>query len=137
MALDGGWTVREMQPRPADATGGHFSVGYIAEDEQGGTAFLKALDFSAPLEEPDLTAAMQLMTTEYTFERDVCRKCRDARLSRVALALSEGTVTVPNAGPLSRVPYLLFEYADRNARSHLDRHGQLEVVWRLRTLHQP
>lgn len=80
---------------------------------------------------------MQLMTTEYTFERDVCRKCRDARLSRVALALSEGTVTVPNAGPLSRVPYLLFEYADRNARSHLDRHGQLEVVWRLRTLHQP
>jgi hypothetical protein len=34
--LDGGWKVVSIVTRSPDATGGHFSVGYVVEDRAGG-----------------------------------------------------------------------------------------------------
>jgi eukaryotic-like serine/threonine-protein kinase len=135
VTVDGGWRVRELLPRSLDATGGNFSVGYLAEHEDGRTAFLKALDYTAELHKPNFTDRLQLLFAAYNFERDVCLKCRDARLSRVAIAISAGSIHVDGFGLLSNVPYLIFEFADGDARGHLNAAGPLDLLWKLRTLH--
>jgi hypothetical protein len=42
--LPNGWKVLKEATRKPNATGGHFSVGYIAENKDGRKGFLKALD---------------------------------------------------------------------------------------------
>ena len=47
--LPGGWRVIEKIERDPDATGGHFSVGYIVE-RNGSRGYLKALDYTLAFE---------------------------------------------------------------------------------------
>ena len=129
----------ERLRQTASATGGNFSVGYIVTDEEGRRGFLKAIDFARLLksagDQVDAPRALQAITEVYNFERDILQMCRTLRLSRVAAAISDGSVEVSGFEPLHQVYYLIFELAERDSRAHLDGAAALELVWSLRTLH--
>jgi len=131
MTLDGGWNVVGPVPRATGGTGGTFSEGYIVESPQGNRAFLKALDYSRALTAPDPAKALHVLVEAYNFERRILEKCRDRRLDRVVLAITDGTVRV-NGEP---VQYLIMELADGDARSQANTLRRFDLAWSLRALH--
>lgn len=136
LRLSRGWTVTELMHRPPSATGGRFSVGYRVRHDDGREAYLKALDFSAALQDPDWTRRIQEMTTLYNFERDILTVCRDAGMARVATALTDGSVAVPGWPELvGNVVYIVFELASGDIRSHRDSLADFDLAWCLRSLH--
>lgn len=136
LTLANGWVVQEMIERPPTATGGFFSVGYLATTRDGKKAFLKALDFTRAMSSADVPGELEAVTSAFNFERHLLRKCRDNRMSRVVTALDDGVVEVAGAPfPLGRVNYLLFELADGDVRSFLDEVRRFDTAWRLRALH--
>lgn len=133
LGLADGWSVVEKIQKAPDATGSHFSVGYIVERD-GQRAFLKALDFSYVLQLPDFTRAMQGATEEFNFERDILETCRVHRMDRVVLALGHGNLMIQGA-PIPQVSYLIFEKADGDIRYALDAEREVPASWKLRMLH--
>ena len=139
LTLPDGWKVVERVTRDiSKETGGRFSVGYIVENN-GTRAFLKALDLSAALSARENVAEnIFALTAEYLFERDILEVCGRERLSRIVHILGHGEVTVDMALPhgVGRVLYLVFELANADVRKHLAFAGQVDELWKLRTLHQ-
>jgi len=135
LSLPDDWTVTAAVQSSAAATGGCFSVGYHVEKPDGTTGFLKALDFSRALRSPDPPSALKPLVDAFEHERNLLRICRENRMSKIATAITHGTVDVPGGGLLSRVSYLIFERADRDARAHLALAAQFDAAWRLRSLH--
>ena len=135
LALADGWRVVAAFNPPPGATGGCFSVGYLVQNTDGRTGFLKALDFSPALQSPDPTAALKPLLDAFEYERNILTICDEKRMTKVATAIAHGTVDVPGGGLLSRVSYLIFERADRDARAHLAIAAQFDAAWRLRSLH--
>jgi serine/threonine protein kinase len=133
--LDGGWRVVSPIARAEDETGGYFSFGYWAEAPNGRKGFLKALDYSAALDSADPARTLESLTAAYNFERAVLDQCRARRLDRVVTAISDGMYNVPNAGPLSRVQYIIFERADGNVRAQANTTKRFDFAWSLRSLH--
>jgi len=134
IVLNDRWKVLTKIVRPPEATGGHFSVGYIIEDTSGHKAFLKALDFSKALEEEDPAKHLQMMTEAFNFEKEILRQCKDHRLSHVVLAIDEGTIRLPDC--TNPVQFLIFDLAESDIRS-LQKVGQaFDLAWTLRSLHQ-
>lgn len=135
LKLDGGWTVGERVDPPG-GTGGCFSIRYRVVSDAGTEAFLKAIDISALLNAPgvDIAQALQTLTKNYLFERDLVAKCAD--MSRVIHGLASGEAIVPGVA-LGRVPYLIFELAEGgDVRRHLNSvSADVGIAWRLRTLH--
>src|SRR5690606_9667965 len=88
--LSGGWIVDKiLKPRPG-ATGGTFSTGYTVSHPDGRTGFLKAMDYSSAFESTNFVDQMKILADAYTFERDVCIKCDQARVTRVVHAIDHG-----------------------------------------------
>lgn len=131
--LDGGWTVIGRIYRNDQATGGHFSVGYHVRHESGKEGFLKALDFSECFLDQDPPRALELATTAFNFERRILRNCRDKRLSRIASAITDGTIFIP--GTNYPVSYIILEKADGDIRNFFDLEGSITHAWMLRSLH--
>jgi len=75
------------------------------------------------------------MTSAFNYERDLCVKCRNRKLSRVVAALTEGRLLVAPENPASVVQYLIFELAHGDVRSQLDSLEQFDTAWVLRVLH--
>lgn len=132
--LEGGWKVISLFTPEKYATGGTFSEGCLVRSAQGKDAFLKALDLSSALGSPDPARALQALTEAYNFERDILRQCKTHGMDRVATAIADGTVRIPGAKDGGTVPYIIFELADGDIRSHLAR-TSLELAWTLRALH--
>lgn len=133
MSLEGDWVVeKRLDPGPS-ATGGNFSVGYIARHPDHGPAFLKALDYSRAFRSSDVPRALQTMTEAFNYECRVLDKCGAARMSRIVRALGRGDIHLPGA-PVP-VSYLLFEHADGDVRAHLDAAASFDVAWALRCIH--
>ncbi len=118
----------------SDATGGNFSCCYIVTNENGTSAFLKALDFSSALRAPDPAKALQSLTEAYNFERDLLARCGARRMDRIVKAIADGKVTV-DFSDLGIVQYLILETADRDLRSQLSAMKQVDLAWKLRALH--
>jgi serine/threonine protein kinase len=136
MRLVDGWSVVRRVTRAEDATGGHFSVGYIVEDERGGQAFLKALDFSRLLlEAPDPLTAMKAVSAIAEHERRLLEICKENRLSRVVTPITEGIAVVDNRLPGGRVNYFIFDLAVGDAQAHMRGNDAEDVTWKLRSLH--
>jgi len=123
-----GWTVTEKLERGPEATGGTFSVQYLAErTDAAGTVehgFVKALDFSMwkSLGLP-LADALNHLTNSYVFERDVVLECAGARMRNVVVGVAAGEYTVDDEAAdlmLPDVPYIVFERADGDLRSTMD-----------------
>lgn len=132
--LKDGWVVVERLD-PGISSGGYFSEQYLVRRPDGTEAFLKALDFSPAAGAPDLAGALQELTEAFVFERDLVMHCADGHLSRVITALDHGEIDVPGYGLLSRVPYIVFEKAEHDARVHLSELDELDIAWRLRSMH--
>ncbi len=129
--LEGGWTVLDFALRKPNATGSHFSQGYIVAHGDGRRGFLKALDYTAALQSPDSALALQAMVNAYLFEKALCEKCQ--HLSRIARAVASGATKCSN--PFDKVEYLIFELADGDIRSQLDAQQQLDTVFIHKMLH--
>jgi serine/threonine protein kinase len=135
MSLRDGWTVeRLIRPGP-EATGGHFSTSYLVRDRAGSQAFMKAIDFVAALNSSDPARTLADLTNAYNFERDLVKSCNAKRMSRVVRAIHDGSVTVPNAGPIPQVSYLIFELADGDIRTFRATSGHIDMAWALRSLY--
>lgn len=133
LTLDGGWKVLSRLPRGADSTGGKFSVGYIIENAKGQKAFLKALDFSEAHKSADPARMLQGMTEAFNFERDTLALCKGKKMHRVATALEEGSMAVPNGE--YAVQYLIFELATGDIRAQQKAAHAIDIAWKLRALH--
>jgi len=134
LVLNDRWKVLTKIVRPPEATGGHFSVGYIIEDPSGHKAFLKALDFAKALADEDPTKHLKIMNDAFIFEKEILRQCKDHRLSHVVFATDEGIIRLPDCP--NPVPFLIFELAESDIRS-LQKVGQaFDLAWTLRSLHQ-
>ena len=134
--LANGWVVGELINRPPTATGGTFSASYEIDSTRGERGFLKAMDYTAALQSADPARALQAMTEAYNFERNILEKCKSKQLSRVVRVLDAGTIPSENGNPAGVVQYLIFELADRDVRSHVNRvMGDFDRAWALRTAH--
>ena len=96
LTIGSGWIVGPIVPRNAGDTGGFFSVGYNCVHEDKRRGFVKALDFSTALASADPISALQIMTAEYDFEREVLKVCES--LSRIVVALEFGTHNLGDPG---------------------------------------
>lgn len=139
--LDGGWQVEGRVKRPAGATGGNFSICYNVENVDsdspyfGQRGFLKALDYTAALQHPDVPSALQQMTEEYNFERNLVDLCKERRMRHIVRGIESGEADVTNFGPITRVNYLIFEAAMHDIRWALSLSTSLDIAWRFATLH--
>ena len=137
LVLDGGWRVTQLLPREADATGGHFSCGYLATGPEGRQAYLKALDFFSGLtEEEDPARALEPLILAFNFERDLLTRCNDRRLSHVVRALFFGKTDLVVGGARWSVQYIAFELADGDIRAQMAKLDHLDLAWTVRSLHQ-
>lgn len=134
MVLNDGWTVEQRAIRKPNATGGHFSQGYIVRNKDGRQGYLKALDYMKAFGIPGTNAPLMLqaITQAFNFEKQLCDKCN--HLSRIARAIGSGSI-VDHAEPLRRVDYLIFELAHGDIRAHLDAHAVLDAAFIMKTLH--
>ncbi len=132
--LPAGWRVLDRAPM-APSTGGNFSCSYRVEHAEHGSAYLKALDFSEAMKEPDPTVTLEGMLHAYNFERGLLQECTDAGMTRVVRLLHHGSVPPGEFGGLVPVPYLIFEPAEADVRRYLVVAGQLDLAFALRTLH--
>jgi serine/threonine protein kinase len=132
--LNGGWKVKSLIPKEPNTTGGYFSVSYIVEGPDGNNAFLKALDYSKAMKEPDPARALQDLVEGFNFERDILNKCKNERLDRIVTAITDGTIYFdgPNGGP---VQYIIFELADGDVRRQVEISQRFDTAWCLRSLH--
>lgn len=133
VTLENGWKVVERVKTLPCRTGGAFSIGYVVKNEDGRTAYLKALDFNGTImNADDPAAALQIMTEAFNFERSLLQTCSQRKFSRVASAVDHGVHRVPGFLP---VQYLIFELADGDIRQHHNFSSGLDWSFALRTLH--
>lgn len=114
LTLPGGWRIVEQIPKLQTETGSNFSTGYIVEGNDGRRYFLKAIDFSSALHDPDPARALQQLTEAFNLERDVLNISK--RLSCVVTAIEDGKLLDPGQQPTDVVQYIIFELADDNLR---------------------
>jgi len=133
--LNGGWEVVREIVRGPDQTGGVFSISYEVKKDDGQRGFLKALDYSRALGERDSPSVLNTLTEAFIFERDVLALCANRHMDRVIKAISFGDVLVDEDSPIGRVHYLIFEMADHDLRTFLSSSANVEVAWKLRSLH--
>lgn len=137
LKLVGGWEVIESVAKTGSQTGSYFSKGYLARNEDGRVAFLKAMDFSEANGAPDFARAIEQIARQFNFERDVLDYCKTRKLSNVVKSIGGGLVDVDGAGnPLSNVQYFLFEPADGDIRRVIASFDQITLSWVLGVLHE-
>ena len=134
MDLPGGWTVGVLHTKSPLATGGTFSQCYSVTSADGRRGFLKALDYHSFFGKGEGT--IELATRLFNFEKGLLKLCEDRRMDRVVRALSDGEIYIDPSQPFSRVPYLIFEQADKDVRVHLGSSTEEPSVgWKLRCMH--
>lgn len=136
--LANGWIVEEQIQTTQQSTGGFFSVCYLVKRE-GQKAFLKALNIFAFVQlnggkGKRFVDIVNQLTEAFIFERDLLMLCKDKNLSKVSLILDEGEEYIEGYS-MPNVPYLIFELADGDVRKKLTFSDNVEIAWKLRSLH--
>lgn len=135
LRLDGGWTVVREIVRTHEQTGGRFSRSYEIKNDDGRNAFLKALDYSGAFATDDPPSALNSLTRAFLFERDLLQLCANRGMDRVVRAVGFGNAVVDTESLIGRVDYLIFEMASSDLRNYLSSTQNVEVAWKLRSLH--
>lgn len=134
----GGWTIESVRERGSRHTGGRHSLGYIATNERGEHAFVKALDMRLGAgRDDDIQMALKDLAVRiecFRYEWNLAEQCNGAGLSGVIRALEEGAFDI--AGEENPVPFLVFELADCDLREQSDREKRFDLAFRLRVLHK-
>jgi eukaryotic-like serine/threonine-protein kinase len=129
--LDNNWIVGRLIPRTESQTGGTFSSSYEVRNGDGRIAFLKAMDYTKALAEPDPAAALNLLTSAFLFEREVLQECGERKMSRIVRAIDGGKILISNAV----TEYLIFEKAEGDIRTHLDSTPEFDLAWTMTCIH--
>jgi serine/threonine protein kinase len=132
--LDGGWKVTSLIQRGSTATGGKFSVGYLAENEKGDKAYVKALDLSEILQARNAMQELEAISRAYNFEVNICKSCQN--LKNVVSIFGHGQANLAHKAPgFSQVFYLIFEKAEGDIRDIIEEeHRHDDLKWKLRVL---
>ncbi|MGJ5621561.1 hypothetical protein [Sulfitobacter sp. MF3-043] len=121
--LESGWVVLEavgwdpatgVTSPEYQGSGGNFCKTYRVE-KNGKRAFLKAIDLTHPLRQPDVMAALNRLTTEHQLEVTILDLCKGAQLDRIVFALDSGEERL-GSDFADLVPYLVFELAEGDVR---------------------
>lgn len=143
MTIGDGWHVSTMLQRTAGQTGGNFSTGYIVE-RQGERAFLKAMDLTQALLEPEehQLAAVRLAIDLIDYEGSLLQECRTQNLSRVVRLIDTVVVNLPPKGSadamsaaINRVHAFIFELGGADVRRSFGVPNQGDSAKRLRAIH--
>lgn len=140
LILKSGWTVIEKLESTPGSTGAFFSVCYKAEKD-GEVCFLKALDFNkffitARFENPNEQAVdvIAKMVAAFRYERDLSNHCKGKHVTKVSF-VREADQEILEGFTYPLVPYLIFEMADGDVRSHIKFANKLDFTWKLGSLH--
>ena len=136
-----GWSVIKKLPA-ADgihATGGHFSVCYIAENSAHEEVFIKVLDykrlFDDYLGQPDFLDQMSYASKTFIYEKQLADYCASKKVPKIVKAISNGHVIMDAADPLhSIIDYIVFEKADGDIRRILTFSKTLDFASQLNQL---
>lgn len=122
-----GWEIFE-KISTKQHSGGNFCARYKVRNESGEVAFLKAMDFTRAFGSHDPMVAINNITSEYLFEREILYYCKEMNLSKVVIPKEAGQITNPlHPTPLNNVYYIIFELADSDMRqSFID---SLNINW--------
>lgn len=133
--LNSGWKVIEKAKAKPGSTGGGFSVCYIVERD-GQKGFLKALNILSFLrdDKADLLDAMAEMLNTYNYEKEILIRCGNRNLSKVSKLLEASQENFPGY-IAANVYYMIFEKANSDVRNHLNYTDQIDIAWKLRSLH--
>jgi len=126
LTLDG-WVVDKILPRRAGQTGGNFSVTYLVVGPQGQPGFLKAVDLVQSMGDP---TRLQRELKNYEYEDRILKICRDLEMEGVVIALASGIHRAEFHGIEVAIPYLIFEKADGDIRTH-EKAQVYNLEWRL------
>lgn len=136
ITLKNGWkVVKRIDPKPG-ATGGFFSVCYIVTNGEK-DAFLKALNFQAffgLFRGRSVVEILNEQTNAFTYEKNLLLRCKENKLSKVSTIIDEGEEFIEGY-TISNVPYLIFEMADGDVRTHLNFSKDVETIWKIKSLH--
>lgn len=135
LKLNNKWQVVKLADKAPKATGGHFSTGYIGEGPNNMPVFIKAMDYVESLKSPFPMAALYGMTQAYMFEKSISDKCRTHGADRVLHPLDSGSLTLKAGDPLSVVEFLVYDLAEGDIRSQLDRAAAFDLAFVLRAVH--
>jgi serine/threonine protein kinase len=133
----GAWHIGEKIKREPNASGGTFSVGYRAINEDGTEGYVKATDIgliTMGAAGSRLLLAQQALS-EQTFERDILDICSGNNMDRVVHALDYGELDVVVDGVRDVVFFIIFEMADGDVRQQIDRQKRKELAWAAQALH--
>jgi serine/threonine protein kinase len=117
-------------------TGSNFSVGYVAEHPQKGSAFLKALDFWNAFNQEDQIAALQKATADFQFEAEILKFCRDKDIRKVVKVLDSGDLNVAPESIIGRVYYILFEHSAGDIRKEIHELSNVDEETAVSILHE-
>ena len=134
--LKGKWNVLRRIDTPPGSTGGFFSIGYVVHDGER-EAFLKALNFHAFFALFPGKRVVEILaerTKAFEYERTLLLRVKDHRLSKVSQLLDEGEEIVMGF-TIPQVPYLIFEIAEGDIRSTIRFAGEIDLAWKLKSLH--
>lgn len=134
--LKNNWEVTKKISAPPGSTGGFFSVCYIVNNGEH-DAFLKAINFNAFFTLHKGRPIMDILneqTAAFNFEKQLLLRCKNKNLSKVAVILDEGEGHFPEF-TIPDVPYLIFEIAEGDVRSHMNFSIDIETTWKLQSLH--
>lgn len=140
VGLQNGWRVAEKkQPEAGGPDGerrsiGQFSCCYVVTR---GTerAFLKAIDMSRILQGADAIELLLAALNQYQFEKNILEHCLNRKMDRIVRILDAGVYLPPGGNEYERVPYIIFELADRDARQIVKPDEIRSVAWALHVLH--
>jgi serine/threonine protein kinase len=142
--LPGGWNIIKKIgdgsiPGEPDGTGGHFSVGYIAE-RKGKQGFVKVFDLGGAMREhpDDVMAALGALVNNHQYETSLLSICENAKLDRVVRVLEQNQVILQaGSGMGFPLPFIVFEMAEQgDFRRAVARSAAIDYAWRLRIIHQ-
>ncbi|MCU1469461.1 MAG: hypothetical protein JWQ39_610 [Glaciihabitans sp.] len=133
--LGGGWTLGAIRPdaKESGSTGGHFSVQFAASRADGAKAFCKVLDLVTAGKQPNAGINLQIAVTAFNFEAQLIELCGSLSARRVVFAIKSGELRDERV-PLELVMFILFEDADDDARTYLDKGLADDLFLRLRSL---
>lgn len=134
-----GWKVKSVHQTGGKPTGGIYSICFDVEKD-GRLCFMKALDFNQYIsradkkgESVDYVGCINVMTNQYIYERDLSLACLNRKIKNVACVIDDGQEF---AEPLNViVPYLVFDMADYDLREKLDMSNNLDLAWKMTSLH--
>lgn len=135
------WNITKKLP-PADgihATGGHFSVCYIAENSAHEEVFIKVLDYKRLFEDylgqPDFLDQINYASKTFIYEKQLADYCASKRVPKIVKTISNGHIIMDATNKLySIIDYIVFEKADGDIRRILTFSKTLDFASQLNQL---